>query len=754
MMLFVNPFFLTAAVVVGVPIFLHLWMRQKPQKVMFPALQFLKSREKSQKRTLLLRHLLLLLLRVMLVLVLVLIFARPSIRLSGQVAGTEAATAVITLFDTSPRMEYRYENHTRLQRAQEIAEKVLLKLPRESQFAIIGTRPGIRGFIPDRGEAVRQISRLETTGVGHSLIQTLHEVLPLFEKTELPRRELYLFTDMTQAPWLGSSDARTQELLAKYPDVTVYVIDVGVEHVLNDTLDVPEIPGGHHGAGGTLSVKSRVISQDGKGGESGSFAGHAESVENAETQELQKNVALYLLDADGNPQKRGETAVFVSPGQSAEVEFTVGGLTPGPNQGFLELAGTDALAADNRRYFTVEVMPPTPVLLVAPQPAEDYAFFVRQALAPEGFQRDGRARFMCDVLSQEEFTRILGGDTDAAGKLLGLYRAIFLIDPEALPAGVWQTLFEQVNAGKGLGVFLGPNAADVAAFNGAEAQQLLPAKLEFQARRPDGAFFAPSSATQHPVMREFVTPGVSVPWMQIPVFRYWQVGKWNRGVQAVVSFTGGDPAILEQSVGAGRVLFMSTPPCNTQLRGDGTPQWNLLAQSGGWVFVVLMDQIAQWLSGESETAVNVAVGVPFPLSAGGTGFERYTLEPFPETDTAGQITFPADPRTHVLDISGVERPGNYRVYPAESFARGEYARGFSANIPFSQTDLTKITPERLHAAFGTHPIHVAKNMAEIEREISVAQMGVELFTPLAVLFLILLAVETWLANRFYQGKKF
>lgn len=744
MMLFVNPFFLTAAVVVGVPIFLHLWMRQKPQKVMFPALQFLKSREKSQKRTLLLRHLLLLLLRVMLVLVLVLIFARPSIRLSGQVAGADTATAVIMLFDTSPRMEYRHENHTRLERAQEIAEKVLLKLPRESRFAVVGTRPGVRGFIPDRGEAVRQISRLETAGVGLSLLQTLHEVLPLFGKTELPRRELYIFTDMTQAPWLGAADTRTQELLAKYPDVTVYVIDVGVEHVVNDTLDVPEIPGGHHGAGGVLCVKSRVVAQDGKGGE---------SAEASDVPGTQKNVALYLLDADGNPQKRGETAVFDSPGQSAEVEFMVAGLAPGANQGFLELAGTDALAADNRRYFTVEVMPPTPVLLVAPQPAEEYAFFVRQALAPEGFQRDGRARFMCDVLSQEEFTRILGGDTDAAGKLLGLYRAIFLIDPEALPAGVWQALFEQVNAGKGLGVFLGPNAADVAAFNGAEAQQLLPAKLEFQARRPDGAFFAPSSATQHPVMRDFITPGVSVPWMQIPVFRYWQLGKWNRGVQAVVSFTGGDPAILEQRVGAGRVLFMSTPPCNTQLRGDGTPQWNMMAQSGGWVFVALMNQVAQWLSGESETAVNVAVGVPFPLSAGGTGFERYALAPFPETDAADVITFPADPRAGVLDISGVQRPGNYRVYPAESFARGEYARGFSANMPFSQTDLTKITPERLRAIFGTHPVYFAKNMAEIEREISVAQMGVELFTPLVILFLILLAAETWLANRFYQGKK-
>ncbi len=771
-MLFVNPFFLTAAALVGVPILLHLWMRQKPQKVMFPALRFLKSREKSQKRTLLLRHLLLLLLRVMLILLLVLIFSRPSIRLSGRLARGEAATAVIMLFDTSLRMEYRHENHTRLEQAREIAEKLVMKLPRESQIAVVGTRPSVRGFIPDRAEVVRQISRLETASVGHSLLETLHEVLPLFEKSELQRRELYIFTDMTETPWAGVPDARTQELLAKYPDVTVYVMDVGVNRVLNETLDVPVVPGTRHGADGMLHVKSRLTVQDGRreaeensGEKNGSALSGAAGVS---PDAVQKNVTLYMLDADGAAQKRGEISVFAHPGEAAEVEFMIGGLMPGPNQGFLEIAGTDALACDNRRYFTVEVMPAMPVLLVTPEPAEEYAFFARQALAPSVFEREGRARFLCDVLSQEEFTRILsgtsgggrgprtesaGGVSPERGNLLGLYRAIFFIDPKAVPAGIWQTLFEQVNAGKGLGVFLGPNAADVEAFNGAEAQQLLPAKLEFQARRPGGVFFAPSTATQHPVMREFSVPGVSMPWMQIPVFRYWQLGKWNRGVQCVLTFTGGDPAILEQRVGAGRVLFMSTPPCNTQLRGDGTPQWNLLAQNGGWVFVMMMNQMAEWLSGESETAANVFVGTPFSLSTSGGGFDRYTLQPFPQTEAAEDITFPADPREHAVDVSGVERPGNYRVYPSESSARGEYVRGFSANTPPGQTDLTKISPGRLQEVFGGHPFFMAKNLAEMEREVSVAQTGVELFTPLAVLLVIFMAAEIWLENRFYSGKK-
>ena len=717
MMLFVNPLFLTAAVLIGFPIVLHLWMRQKPKKIMFPAMRFVMAKEKSQKRTLLLKHLFLLLLRVFLILLLVLIFARPSLRLSGGIVGGEAPTAAILLFDTSPRMEYRYENVTRLEASREIATKLLGRFPRESRIAVVSTRPGIRGFVPDRAEAQRQISRLETVGTGNSLAQTLQEVLPLFEKTELPRREVYIFTDMSAGAW---REAGLREVMKKYADVAVYVIDVRAERVRNDALDVPTFPDSRYAAGGTFRIAARVLAQD----------------ESATDETKQKNVAVYVLDAEGVPQKRGESSVFIKPGESAEVEFRVGGLMPGPNQGFLQLDTADALACDDTRYFTVEVTPPTPILLVAPKPAEEYAFFIKQALSPAMMEREGRSRFLCDVLSQEEFIE------DAVS--LDAYRAVMLIDPHELPGGVWQRIHDQVSAGKGFAVFLGPNAKNTEAFNGAEAQQLLPAKLEFQARRPEGVALAATATAQHPVMRDLTASGASVPWERMPAFRYWQLGDRNPGAQPILQFIGGDPAVIGRSVGAGRVLCMTTPPGDTRQSA-----WNHFAHSGTWVFVVLMNRMAEWLAGDSEQSPNIPVGTPFSLpafsSADVSPDSRYTLSPFPKTSES--IAFSAEPRESVLDIPGVERPGNYRLTPS---SESSLVRGFSANTLPVQTDLTKITPDDLQNIFGEHPLRMAKNISQIERQVFTGRMGMDMFTPLVILFLTLMIMEIWLSNRFYR----
>ena len=58
-----TPLFLTAAVAVGVPIFLHLFQRHETRRVSFPALRYLERTEREHARRIRFRQLLLLLLR-------------------------------------------------------------------------------------------------------------------------------------------------------------------------------------------------------------------------------------------------------------------------------------------------------------------------------------------------------------------------------------------------------------------------------------------------------------------------------------------------------------------------------------------------------------------------------------------------------------------------------------------------------------------------------------------------------------------
>ncbi|MDP6446321.1 MAG: BatA domain-containing protein, partial [Pirellulaceae bacterium] len=77
-MAFLNLSLLFGAGLVAVPIILHLAMRRKPKKLIFPALRFLQQRQESNRRKLQLRHLLLLLLRCLVIALIAIALARPS----------------------------------------------------------------------------------------------------------------------------------------------------------------------------------------------------------------------------------------------------------------------------------------------------------------------------------------------------------------------------------------------------------------------------------------------------------------------------------------------------------------------------------------------------------------------------------------------------------------------------------------------------------------------------------------------------
>ena len=99
-----NPAILFGLGLVAVPVILHLLLRQKPKKLVFPAMRLIEKRRKQNVRRLRLRHLWLLLLRMLVIALLVFAIARPSlpaadyglsprelITLVGVIAGVVAA---------------------------------------------------------------------------------------------------------------------------------------------------------------------------------------------------------------------------------------------------------------------------------------------------------------------------------------------------------------------------------------------------------------------------------------------------------------------------------------------------------------------------------------------------------------------------------------------------------------------------------------------------------------------------------------
>src|SRR6184192_3005336 len=104
-MSFVFPFLLGGLLLVGIPVLIHLIMRQKPKTLAFPAFRFLVQRHRTNLRKLRLRHLLLLALRILLIAAVVFAVTRPLAVLDFFQSNKGGPVAAVLVFDTSPSME-------------------------------------------------------------------------------------------------------------------------------------------------------------------------------------------------------------------------------------------------------------------------------------------------------------------------------------------------------------------------------------------------------------------------------------------------------------------------------------------------------------------------------------------------------------------------------------------------------------------------------------------------------------------------
>ncbi len=142
---FVTPALLGGALLIGVPIVLHLIMKREVQQLMFPALRFVQRRRSLNQHRLRLRHLLLLALRCAIIALLAMAVARPTLRGAGGAAGKEGGPiATVLLFDNSLRMQYQHENQTRLERAKELGKWLVQQLPNDKPVTVID-RAGASG---------------------------------------------------------------------------------------------------------------------------------------------------------------------------------------------------------------------------------------------------------------------------------------------------------------------------------------------------------------------------------------------------------------------------------------------------------------------------------------------------------------------------------------------------------------------------------------------------------------------------------
>jgi len=119
-----------------------------------------------------------------------------------------------------------------------------------------------------------------------------------------------------------------------------------------------------------------------------------------------------------------------------------------------------------------------------------------------------------------------------------------------------------------------------------------------------------------------------------------------------------------------------------------------------------------------------------------------------KTPDLKQFRHPLPAHETRLVFKDLRTPGHYAVMPVDS---RDIAGAFSLNVPPEESDLTRLTQADLDDHLGPERYQVAASLETLKDDINAADLGQEIFPLLLVLVVVLFCGEHLVANRFYDA---
>jgi hypothetical protein len=763
------PILLTGAALVGLPILLHLIMRQEPKRLTFPAFRFLKQQRRINQRKIRLRHLLLLLLRMALIALICLSLFQPTMLSDGFSLRGDRPVAAVIVLDTSPSMGYILSERTGLTEARQrglklLDEKaegpwtcldeargraleILEELPAGSKVCILDTadwsEPVWEVGVAEARQRIRDIRK--TKGNSKSVTRALEAAYALLARADtelepgqepLPRL-LAVFSDRTANSWDQARLAELQSLRDRVPPPSVYhvFVDVGVDKPLNTAIT-------------TMEMRPQIVPA---------------------TQDVLINVTvestmpgdnnlLYLSVSGEEPQRR-----TISPAQHrpTTVQFRKSGLKPGLHHAKLTLNNPDALPFDNERSITFRIREPRHVLALVDPPPESVLPLVGALAVPAAATAKAGdwpnvlyhvGWYACDV-------RPVPANHDLDRIEWTKYEQVTLLGLSNPSPELWLRVAEYVQKGGHLIVVPGGPEMNAATYQSEPALRVLPHRFDrWQAMGPNETVTWTWTALnpQRPLLRLFRQYREQNSFFDDTPPQvhggFWKVEGVARD-RVVVSYNDApdpdhrSPAVLEWGPARGGRVLQHTVPM-----GAGLQQFHNYNSS--WFYMALVNESIRVLTGDSEdqqfnfvTGQNVVIR--WPSGALKPGAAYYLSGPDVSATDAVVKREEGQPFFRL----GPERTGSPGPFTLQS-EDGTWSDGFSLAMPVEESNLERLGPEPVTELFGPDTAFPADKKLTLTTILSGKfTQPIELFPFLMILLLIVLAVENWMGNKFYRKKR-
>ncbi|MFM8271783.1 MAG: BatA domain-containing protein [Gemmata sp.] len=791
-----NAILIAGAALVGLPVLLHLIMKQEPKRLTFPAYRFLKQKLRTNQRKLRLRHFILLTLRMLIIALFCLTLYQPTFKSERLHISGEQPVATVIVIDTSPSMGYMANGTSRLDDARTRALEMLNELPDKSPVAVIDTHDLTGAWLPDAAAARRHIEGLKEARGGNQSVSSAvaaayQRLAKVEQETDAPeplQKLVAVFTDRTLASWDASRTDDLQTLRKQVPDPKpVHVLfDFGSEQPTNAAIQSVEMRPQVIGANQTANITVSVSAVGAAG----------ESVE---------VTVIARPTGAARAESSFSKSVAVRNGQSQTVAFELRDLKLGLNQWAFALKAPDNLAFDNTRFLTFKVGAARRILTITDDPKA--ALFWRAAHIVKD-------EFGCEVVTPEQVKLNKDGGvvveyapdpkkpSEVATDDLRAFEAVCLLavrEPNQ-PAGspLWDKLRPYLQTGGKLIVIPAREGWMSLSDYNDHATDLMPGKFarvidtkrvepppppqtggtwgEPRDGRNGVTMILDEKALKHPMLkpiedwRQQKTDRVDVIANPRRATRYWEITP-DPTATVVARFRdaeareAGRPGILERPVldpkdgnkPKGRVVLLATRMDVSNDDEDKKAYWHDYWNSGesSW-YVAFPYLLVRHLAGDTADAnFNYPTGATTttPLPRGKLARDSVVAFAGPPGVITGNdaIIRPNDKQTEIrVSPPRTNVPGNYTL----SVSGGDkevWSDGYSLNAPPDESNLEKVPLEEVEKLVGEgRVVPVSKNVTL--RDLLSVSLGqpLDLFPWLLILVLFALVAEGFIANRFYR----
>ena len=685
-----SPWFLAGVLAVGIPLWVHLIRREQAVRLPFASLMFLRRipiKSVSRKR---LKYFLLLSMRMLVILLIALAFARPYFPwLQGPLTAGGSERFGVILLDNSMSMQYG----DRWERALMAADE-----------AIAGFRAG------DEAQVVTfssdfQILNLPTSDKA-ALRAALEQVTPSASPTS--------YTQAFRAAERIAEDAGRPLSVVMISDFQKSGLGTGTQVALPTMADfrivnVAEGPAPNWTVEGVRSRRTiyrarypdRLVAL----------------LRGSGTPQMTKEVTFSLLG-----RQIGRQAVGIPESGVATVTFDGFDVPVGQNPAQISISPADGLPADDTFYFTLERREANRVLFLREPGTEAELYYLRSALSAET-----DSPFLIEARSP----------ADARSVPLREYAMVILSNVRQLPGAVVTELREYVEQGGGLLITAGSNTSPALEM---QLQGLWPGKTlekRVMTREGERLVLLGEFDRDHPVFRDLREVGNdSLRSVEIYAYLRLEAGP-ESGSAVLLRYSNGDPALVEKSVGQGRVLLLGTSFDNVWSDFPLHP-----------VFVPLAHQIIRHAAqlGDEVPAYAIPSTVSLRQLARGQGVRESSNRVWTVLGPDGNREIPLAGEAE-QDFLTLRRPGIYEVRQANRTHR------LAANPDPRESDLTPLSAEdqALWVSAARAPAQEAAAAAGTIGPEQARRQAVWWWLLLAAL--VIAVVEMYLANQFLGPKR-